>query len=424
MHGTKIFIGFATLISLFACTAPGTRKDQSAQNPVMTKVERGHYLVNAGDCASCHTKKSGKPFAGGVPLHTPFGIIYSPNITPDKKTGIGQWSDQDFYNAMHLGRDKKGKHLYPVFPYPWFTKVSRPDSDAIKAYLNTLAPVYQKKKPNQLKWPLSWRTSVVAWNLLYFTSGTFKPDVSQSAQWNRGAYLVKGLGHCGECHTPKNMMGATKKGSKRLTGGAVSKYWFAPSLSDNIRQGIGDWSVPEIVRYLKTGSNDKSATAGPMTEVVMNSTRYLSDSDLTAIAVYLKNMPKASARVEKTIVYPSPQALVRGHNVYMYNCAGCHMDGGGGMTHFFPPLKGSATIQAKNPDTVIHVVLAGASITAPATIPSGIAMPAFAQTLNNRQITDVVNYVRNSWGNRSASVQMLTVSNIRKILRKPNPRKP
>ncbi|MHB1605412.1 MAG: c-type cytochrome [Leptospirales bacterium] len=427
MRGARLITGLATLVSLSAlisaCTAPATPKDRSGQNAPLSKIETGHYLVNAGDCLSCHTSKGGKPFAGGLALHTPFGIIHSPNITPDKTTGIGNWSEKDFYNAMHLGRDNKGKHLYPAFPYPWFTRVSRTDSNAIKTYLDTLTPVKQQNKPNKLEWPLSWRISVAAWNLLYFTAGQFKPDPKQSSQWNRGAYLVRGLGHCGECHSPKNRFGASKKGTGRLTGGVVGKYWFAPSLSDNLRQGIGNWSVPEIVRYLKTGSNDKSATAGPMTEVVMNSTRYLSNSDLNAIAVYLKDMTQSDAAIAGKTASPGLQTLSRGHSIYMYNCAGCHKDNGGGVPHFFPPLKGSAAVQAENASTVIHVILAGASITPPSTIPTGIAMPEFDRKLDNQQISDVVNYIRNAWGNRGSLVSPGAVFDIRKSLKKSTAKK-
>lgn len=423
MRAKGLLIDFFSLAILCAgtasCTVPtATSKNPSTKTVASSQVETGRYLVKAGDCVSCHTRKGGKPFAGGVPLNTPFGIIYSPNITPDKTTGIGKWSEDEFYIAMHLGKDNKGKYLYPVFPYPWFTKVSRSDSNAIKAYLDTLTPVHQQNKPNKLKWPLSWRISVAAWNLLYFTAGNFKPDPKHSPQWNRGAYLVEGFGHCGECHTPKNMLGASRKGNKRFTGGAAGKYWFAPSLSDNLRLGIGNWSVPEIVRYLKTGSNDKSASAGPMTEVVMNSTRYLSNPDLNAIAVYLKNMPqKQLATVAKTNK-TDLKTLHRGHSLYMFNCAGCHMDNGAGVPHFFPPLRGSAAVQAKDPNTVIHVVLIGASLTPPLSIPTGIAMPAFERKLNNRQITDVVNYIRNAWGNRAPLVGIETVSAIRMSLKK------
>jgi len=408
-----------------ACKAPVAAQDGSVRNASLSEIEAGRYLTNAGDCISCHTNKGGKAFAGGLAVHTPFGIVYSPNITPDKETGIGKWSEQDFYNAMHLGKGNEGKHLYPAFPYPWYTKISRKDVDAIKAYLDTLTPVIQQNHANTLDWPVSWRSSMIAWNVLYFTAGSFKPDPKKSAQYNRGAYLVEGLGHCSQCHSPKNILGAVGNGAKQLTGGYADpkEHWFAPSLSGNLREGIGAWSVPEIVGYLKTGSNAKSATAGPMTEVVMNSTRYLSDTDLTAIAVYLKDMPQMRSTIASKTADLDGQTLARGHTLYIHNCSVCHMGNGGGFPHYFPPLKGSAAIQAENPGTVINVVLAGASITVPSSKPTGLLMPAFGQKLNDQEIADVVNYIRNTWGNRAPLVHTDTVSEIRKNSHKPATRK-
>jgi len=420
MRGTRLMFWCATLISLSvlnaACNASVTTQDRSTQNTSLSEIEAGHYLTNAGDCISCHTKKDGKPYAGGLAVHTPFGIVYSPNITPDKDTGIGKWSEQDFYNAMHLGKGNKGKHLYPAFPYPWYTKVSRADVDAIKAYLDTLTPVKQQNHTDSLDWPVSWRGSMIAWNVLYFTSGSFKPDPKKSVQYNRGAYLVEGLGHCSQCHSPKNMLGAVGNGAIQLTGGYADsrEHWFAPSLTGNLRQGIGDWSLPEIVEYLKTASNAKSSSAGPMTSVVMNSTRYLNDADLTAIAVYLKDMPQMQTTSETKTTDLSVQTLVRGHDIYVHNCAGCHMGNGGGFPHYFPPLKGSAAIQAENPGTVINVVLAGANIKVPSSKPTGLLMPAFGQKLSDQEIADVVNYIRNTWGNLAPLVRTDTVSVIRK----------
>jgi len=425
MRITRFMFGCATLISLsvliVACKAPVTAQNRSTQNASMSEIEAGRYLTNAGNCISCHTKKDGKPFAGGFPVRTPFGVVYSPNITPDKETGIGNWSEQEFYDAMHLGKDNEGKHLYPAFPYPWYTKVSRADVDAIKAYLDSLTPVKQQNITDTLDWPVSWRGSMIAWNMLYFTAGSFKPDPKKSAQYNRGAYLVEGLGHCAQCHSPKNMLGAVENGDKRLSGGYADsrEHWFAPSLSDNLRQGIGDWSVLEIVDYLKTASNDKSASAGPMTGVVMNSTRYLNDADLTAIAVYLKDMPQMQTTSETKTTDLSVQTLASGHDLYVHNCASCHMADGNGLLHYFPPLKGSAAIQAENPGTVINVVLAGASITVPSSKPTGLLMPAFGQKLSDQEIADVVNYIRNSWGNRAPTVRTNTVSEIRKSSQAP-----
>lgn len=422
MRRTRLVFRFITLIGLSvlmtACSRPEATPTGSTQTANASEIENGRYLVNAGDCISCHTNTGGKPFAGGLAVHTPFGIVYSPNITPDKATGIGNWTEQDFYNAMHLGKDKQGKHLYPAFPYPWYTKISRADADSIKAYLDTLTLVKQQNTPNSLDWPVSWRYSMVVWNMLYFTVGSFKPNTRKSTQYNRGAYLVEGLGHCSQCHSPKNMLGAVKNGASRLTGGYADprEHWFAPNLSDNVRRGIGDWSVSGIVSYLKTGKNAKSAAVGPMAEVVMNSTRYLNDADLTAIAVYLKDMPQTQITTTSDTAALSHQTLASGQTLYMNNCARCHMQGGGGFPHYFPPLKGSATIQADNPGTVIHVVLAGASLTAPSSKPTGLVMPAFDRKLSDQEIADVVNYIRNAWGNRAPLTYADTVSKIRKIV--------
>jgi mono/diheme cytochrome c family protein len=234
------------------------------------KLARGRYLVHAGDCAACHTDDGGQPFAGGRAIPTPFGTIYSTNITSDKETGIGGWTDEQFYAAMHEGVRPNGQHLYPAFPYPWFTKLTRDDVLAIKAYLDSMRPVKQEAKPPGMPWPLTVRESVAGWNMLFFKPGTFQPNAGKSPQWNRGAYLVEGLGHCGACHSPKNVLGGVKK-KDRFEGGQ-GEGWFATSLVGNDRAGLGTWSRDEIVEYLKTGANDRARAMGPMAEVVHNST--------------------------------------------------------------------------------------------------------------------------------------------------------
>lgn len=382
-----------------------------AQGTTYTTIERGRYLVNAGDCASCHTDQGGQAYAGGLALPTPFGIIYSTNITPDRVTGIGNWSEEDFYRAMHNGIRRDGKHLYPAFPYPWFTKVSRDDVSAIKAFLNTLTPVRQENRPTKLFWPLNEREVMAGWNELYFRDGAFVADPKKSEQWNRGAYLVEGLGHCGACHTATNVLGAAKT-TENLKGGDFGEHWYAPSLTGHLRDGLGEWSAAEIVEYLKTGANSKSAAAGPMAEVVKNSTQYLSDSDLNAIAAYLKDFP-----VEKTATQAAEidkQDLSRGEALYVDNCTGCHMENGEGLTQVFPSLKASSAVQATLPDTVIHVVLAGAKAAATLSKPTGLAMPAFDRKLDDKQIADLVNYIRNAWGNHASQTDAGAVSKIRK----------
>ena len=381
-----------------------------AQGTTYTTIERGRYLVNAGDCASCHTDQGGQAYAGGLAIPTPFGIIYSTNITPDRVTGIGNWSEEDFYRAMHNGIRRDGKHLYPAFPYPWFTKVSRDDVSAIKAFLNTLTPVRQENRPTKLFWPLNEREVMAGWNELYFRDGAFVADPKKSEQWNRGAYLVEGLGHCGACHTATNLLGAAKT-TENLKGGDFGEHWYAPGLTSNLRDGLGGWSAAEIVEYLKTGANAKSAAGGPMAEVVKNSTQYLSDSDLNAIAAYLKDFP-----VEKTATQAAEidkQALSRGEALYVDNCTGCHMENGEGLTEVFPSLKASSAVQATLPDTVIHVVLAGAKAAATPSKPTGLAMPAFDRKLDDKQIADLVNYIRNGWGNHASQTDAGAVSKIR-----------
>jgi len=417
MGATKTATWFAEFIGLWIVLAMSTL----AQAAPTGAIERGQYLARAGDCTSCHTADKGRPFAGGRPIVTPFGTIYSTNLTPDPQTGIGRWSSDDFYRAMHDGIRRDGKHLYPAFPYPWFTRLTRSDVDAIRAFLATVEPVQQKNLPTKLVWPLNWRGGMAVWNMLYFHEGEFREDKTKTAAWNRGAYLVQGLGHCGLCHTPKNALGATEK-DRALFGGDAGAGWFASSLSDDLRDGVGAWSTAEIAEYLRTGSNANTAAAGPMTEVVQNSTQYLSDSDLTGIADYLKNgaPPRQSKTMEMTDL--GGAALARGEALYLDNCTACHMDDGGGLAHAFPPLKGSAAIQAEVPDTVIHVVLTGAKMADPPSKPTGLAMPAFDRKFDDQQLADVVNYIRHAWGNSAPLVTAGEVSEIRKTVAKTTPR--
>ena len=353
-----------------------------------SRIARGHYLVRAGDCAACHTADGGEPFAGGRAIPTPFGKIYAPNITPDKETGIGSWSGDDFYKAMHDGIDREGEHLYPAFPYPWFTRMTRDDVSAIKAYLDTLKPVHNESQPPQLPWPMSWRGSLAVWNKLYFDPGTFQARADKSAEWNRGAYLVEGAGHCAACHTPKNFLGGTQK-KQALQGGDAGEHWYAPDLTGDLRDGLGRWSQADIIEYLKTGSNEKTAATGQMAEVVERSTQHLSDYDLKAIAIYLKDMPAPHSGKSEEQSKPDQQVMSDGAGIYLDNCAGCHM-GGSGQAGVFPALKGSATVQAEKPDTLIHVVLAGGTKPETAGKPTGLQMPSFEDKLDDRQIAEVI----------------------------------
>ncbi len=375
------------------------------------KLEKGRKLVDAGDCVACHTQDKSKPFAGGRAIPTPFGTIYSANITPDRETGIGAWTADDFYRAMHEGIGPHGERLYPAFPYPYFTRMTRDDVEAVRAYLMSLDPVSNMPPPNDLIWPLNIRTFMAGWNMLFFKKGAFQPDPNKSAEWNRGAYLVEGPGHCGACHTPKNIFGADKP-SKALQGGLIQN-WTAPNLTAQASEGLGRWSANDIVEYLKTGRNRLSGATGLMAEVVINSTSKMSDADLKAIAVYLKDVgasptPSASA--------PDRTVMQAGEAIYRDSCAACHQGDGKGVPHMFPPLQGNAVAQQTDSTTVLRVILEGAKTVATTKRPTTSAMPAYGWKLDNQQVAAVATYIRNSWGNHAGAVGSDKVANMRSAI--------
>jgi mono/diheme cytochrome c family protein len=378
------------------------------------RIQRGKYLVDAGDCKDCHTADSGKPFAGGRPLQTPFGVIYSANITPDRTTGIGAWSGEQFYRALHEGVDAGGHQLYPAFPYPYYTHVTRRDVADIQAYLQSIAPVSNRPPPNQLPFPLNQRTVMHVWNWMYFKDGTFKPDPKKSQQWNRGAYLVEGLGHCGACHTPKNFAGADET-SSAFQGGNLQS-WFAPNLEPDLRAGLGHWSAEDIVEYLKNGRNRFSNATGPMSEVVQYSTSKLSGDDLHAIATYLKDLPKKSQ--DNDNAKPSADAKVAnaGKAIFGDQCAECHGADGAGEPTFFPPLKGNNNVQQTDPTTVLRVILEGARSVPTKARPTPLSMPAFDWKLSDAQIAAVATYIRSAWGNAASPVDAGKVAPLRKAV--------
>lgn len=379
--------------------------------PNAALLKRGRYLVIAGDCVSCHTRDGGRPFNGGRGLNTPFGVIYSPDITGDTQTGVGGWNTDQFFQALNNGIAVDSTHLYPAFPFTHFTMVTRADSDAILAYLKTVPGTAYTPPANVLPFPLNLRVSAAAWHMMFFRNHPFKADPAQSAAWNRGAYLVKGLGHCGACHTPMNTFGAEKM-SERLQGAKLDN-WVAPDLTENPRTGLGKWSAADIVEFLKTGRNNHSNAAGSMAEVVAYSTSLMSDGDLNAIATYLKTVP---ASLVQNPSAPSAEAMRAGAEVYSDSCTACHHVEGRGSPRMFPPLAGSAVTQQSDPTSVIHFILAGGRAAPTPIRPSALSMPSFARKLTDQQIADVATYVRNSWGNRAAPVSASEVAHLRKAL--------
>ncbi len=379
--------------------------------PNAAQLRRGQYLVAAGDCMSCHLRQGGAPFAGGLGLKTPFGVIYTPNITPDKETGIGSWTADQFFHAMHDGVDDEGDNLYPAFPYPWFRRVSREDDDAIFAFLKTTPAVKYTPPRNDLPFPLNFRSMVKGWNFLYLNSHDFQTDPRQSAEWNRGAYLVNGLGHCGGCHTPKNAFGADK--SKLELHGAALDNWVAPDLTSNARTGLGSWSIDDVAEYLRTGRNAHAGAGGAMADVITYSTSLLSDTDRHAMAVYLKSQ---AASPSVASAQPDDGVMRRGSAIYSDACASCHLENGVGQPRYFPPLGPNAMLQQVDPMGLEHLILAGGRIGISPSHPSPLSMPSFAWKLTDEEVADVATFIRNSWGNQAAAVLASEVRAARKKL--------
>lgn len=362
---------------------------------------------------SCHTRPGAAAFAGGVAFRTPFGTLYSTNITPDRKTGIGNWSAEDFHRALHLGMRPDGTHLYPAFPYANFTLLSRKDTDAILAYLKTIRPTHAPAHKNELHFGLRWRGLIAGWNLINFKPGEFRPNPAQSATWNRGAFLVHGLGHCGLCHTPKNVLYADR--ADRPLWGEVMENWFAADLTGNDHEGLGKWSVADITQYLKTGRSARGRVSGTMAEVVHNSTSRMTDADRSAIATYLKSLP-ASHPVHAGHA-PTLTAMQEGEAIYVQTCSLCH-ESHGKAPAIAPSLHGDTVVLSRNPTTIVRIILQGAQSFHIPNDRVDFSMPAFA-ALSDREIAGVATYIRNSWGNRAPEVNEADVSGLRKSLLKP-----
>ncbi|HET6632688.1 MAG TPA: cytochrome c [Rhodanobacteraceae bacterium] len=416
-HGVLLAVLLALPAGMPGAAEPPPQHARTAPGPYPT-IARGRYLTRIADCKACHTADNGVPFAGQRAVPTPFGTIYSTNITPDKTTGIGRYSDEDFWRAMHLGIDRTGRHMYPAFPYQFYSRMSRADVLSIKAYLDTLDPVRMENKPVELPWPMSMRWVMKVWNGMYFDPGVYQPDPHKSAQWNRGAYLVQGAGHCAACHSPKNMLGAPDLDNP--LGGGMAENVFAPNLGNGKRDGLGLWTAADIAEYLHTGSNRWSAAAGPMAEVVQQSTQYLSQADVRAIATYLKDLPKQSddsGDDEAPAHHIDEDVMARGKAVYVDNCEGCHMRDGRGLADVFPPLADTSAIQAAQAQTLIEAVLVGAQKPATRARPTGLRMPSFADKLDDGEIAAVITYIRNAWGNHASPASTGDVANLRSILR-------
>jgi mono/diheme cytochrome c family protein len=397
---------FLACLSLCSALAPLAAR----AGPSDEMVAHGKALVEAADCASCHTSNPAKPFAGGKRIDTPFGAIYTPNLTPDRETGIGAWTDADFSRALRYGVAPDGSRYYPAFPYPYFTKFTRDDILSIRAFLAALTPFQNKVPPPELRLPVNLRMVMRLWNFAFFKPGILEPDQQKGADWNRGRYLVEGAGHCGLCHTPKNMFGADRRG-RALAGGKV-EGWFAPRLDGAARSGLKSWSVEDIVEYLRSGRNAKSHADGLMAEVVVNSTSKMSDGDVHAIAVYLKSLPPGPS--EPQVTPPSDTAMASGKALYAHACVACHEMDGSSAPRIYPPLPGNALLQSADPSSTLRIILDGAQTITTPRAPNPGSMPGYAKQWSDQEIADVTNYIRNSWGNAAPLVTREQVAKARK----------
>jgi mono/diheme cytochrome c family protein len=389
-------------------------------------VKRGEYLAKAGDCVACHSAPHGKPFAGGLKMMTPMGAIYSTNITPDAGTGIGGYSEDDFKRAMRQGVAKDGHNLYPAMPYPSYAKVTDGDVHALYAYfMHGVAPIRQANREPDIKWPLNMRWPLKFWNIVFLDRGVYQDKPGKDAAWNRGAYLIQALGHCGSCHTPRGVgfqeKALDENGSLYLTGGPVDN-WFASNLTGDHNAGLGRWSEADVAQFLKTGANQHASAFGSMASVINNSTQAMNDADIAAMSTYLKSLPAAGGAGGRAYSYDpkvTKASLARpandaGARVYTAYCMHCHGVDGRGFAPMLAPLAGNPNVLEKDASSLINVTLNGTEDLVIGGIPAPYPMPKYAPVLNDQQIADVLTLVRAGWNNGAPAVGAADVAKMRK----------
>jgi mono/diheme cytochrome c family protein len=430
MKKSKLIAGVAVIAAAVAAGMlwinGDTSADDVASNNVLTSqpptaadsdaIERGRYVAIASDCTACHTKPESKlPLAGGYSISTPFGGIYASNITPDSETGIGNWTERDFFRAVRHGKGKEGEHLYPAMPYNAYVKLTDQDMHDLWMYLRSVKPIHYQVPETNLGFPYNIRLAMMGWNLLFFRNAGFQVDNSKSAEWNRGAYLVEGPEHCAACHTAKNLIGGDS--SDYLQGGNLGE-WHAPDITPNPHVGIGRWSEQQVVDYLKLGSNPVAVASGPMAEAVTNSTQHLTDADLRAIAVYLKQVPASTTTLPQPLSMDNAQ-MKMGENVYSANCTACHNSDGKGIPNLAASLANNPGLLADDASSIITTVLQGGRGAVTAGNPTSGAMPSFAWKLSDEQVAAVATYLRNSWGNTAKPVTSEEVADKRALMSLP-----
>lgn len=406
------------VLALQMFSDPGSKQRSAPVADKSRQIEQGAYLVRVGNCLGCHTVRGGKEFAGGRAIQTPFGLIHAPNISPDVQTGIGSWDADAFWRAIHNGKSKDGRFLYPAFPYPSYTKLRRADADAMYAYLMSRPAVVQQNLEHELDFPFNQRPLLAFWRALYFTPGEYQGDATRSERWNRGAYLVQGVGHCAECHTARGALGGSL--AQHELGGALmpGSGWYASSITSHPRTGIGARPVEDIAALLKTGVSRGSAVSGPMAQVVGASLQYLSDEDALAMASYLKTIPATDAPQPPGMHYApaSPKAvLAQGERIYARSCAACHGAQGEGHGTAYPPLTASRALSMPTPTNAIRIVLNGGFPPSTTGNPRPYGMPPFGHALNDDEVAAVLSFLRSGWGNAGTMVSPVAVNRLRGV---------
>lgn len=397
-----------------------------AATPDDALVARGAYLAKAGDCIACHTTARGKPFAGGLPMETPLGAIYATNITPDRETGIGGYSEAEFARALRAGVAKDGHNLYPAMPYPSYAKLADDDVKALYTYfMHGVEPVKQANRASDIPWPLGMRWPLKIWNAVFLDTTVYRDKPGKDATWNRGAYLVQGLGHCGSCHTPRGVgfqeKALDESGPAYLSGAPIDN-WFAANLTGEHNVGLGRWSEADVAQFMKTGANRHASAFGSMTSVINHSTHTLTDADLTAIARYLKSLPASGGTGAPPYRYDAAatQALLArpahdaGAKVYAAYCMHCHGVDGNAFAPLLSPLAGNPNVLESNASSLINVTLNGTEDLVIDGLPAAYPMPKFANVLTDSQIADVLTFMRAGWNNGAPAVRPADVAKLRK----------
>lgn len=411
----------AGLLAWYVTREPATpfEQAQAAAPFEPALVSRGEYVARLSDCVACHSLAGKAPFAGGLEMATPLGAIHATNITPDKQTGIGTYSLADFDRAVRHGVAPGGRRLYPAMPYPSYVKLSDDDIKALYAFfMQGIKPANQPNIPSDIPWPLNMRWPIALWNGVFAPTATYAAKPNQDALWNRGAYIVQGPGHCGSCHTPRGLAfneKALDESGAPFLAGALLDGWYAPSLRQDPNTGLGRWTEPQIVQFLKTGRNAHAVVYGSMTEAFNNSTQFMQDEDLAAIARYLKSLPGDPQRDGAPWQYQAVAAVqdAPGAHTYATRCASCHGLDGKGQPEWMPPLAGATSALAKESASAINITLNGSQRVVAAGVPDAYRMPAFREQLSDAEIADVLSYVRSTWGNNGGTVDAKAVGKLR-----------